>query len=249
MRNNNSFSISGKGYYIALILCAAAIGISGYLYHRNTTQAQEVSINDPASTTAPANVTRPDDTEVMATMPTTPSGASKPGGSAPAATTAPATTATTAPGKATTPTETTAPPPSALKTAAPVQGEELAGYSMDCLSYNETTRDWRVHNGVDIAAPEGTAVCAAADGTVYTTYEDETMGNTVVIRHVGGYTTRYSSLAPELAVKPGDKVTLGQPIGQVGCTALLETTLGNHVHFSVSCQEAPMDPAEFLQLG
>ena len=61
---------------------------------------------------------------------------------------------------------------------------------MDCLSYNETTRDWRVHNGVDIAAEEGTPVMAAADGQVYTVYEDETMGTTVVIRHEDGYTTK-----------------------------------------------------------
>lgn len=41
-RNGRSFN--GTGYYIALILCAAAIGISGYLYHRNTTKAQEVAL-------------------------------------------------------------------------------------------------------------------------------------------------------------------------------------------------------------
>ena len=120
---------------------------------------------------------------------------------------------------------------------------------MEVLSYNQTTRDWRVHNGVDIGAPEGTAVLAAADGTVYTAYEDDTMGTTVVIRHTGGYTTRYSSLDKNLAVKAGDRVTAGQTVGYVGSTALVESTLGSHVHFSVTCQDKPMDPAEFLALG
>ena len=87
---------------------------------------------------------------------------------------------------------------------------------------------------------------AAADGEVYTTYEDDAMGCTVVIRHEGGYTTKYASLSKELLVQPGDMVTMGQAIGTVGSTALVETVLGPHVHFSVTCQDAPMDPADFL---
>ncbi len=117
-----------------------------------------------------------------------------------------------------------------------------------CLSYNQTTRDWRTHNGVDIGADDGTEVLAAADGTVYTVYEDDTMGMTVVIRHQGEYTTKYCSLAQEVLVAPGDTVTMGQPIGYVGQTALLETAIGPHVHFSVSCKDEIMDPAEFLSL-
>ena len=117
---------------------------------------------------------------------------------------------------------------------------------MDSLSYNQTTRDWRVHNGIDIAAEAGTPVCAAADGTVYTVYEDETMGMTVVIRHDGGYTTQYASLAQEVSVAPGDTVALGQTIGCVGQTALMESAIGDHVHFSVSCNGEVVDPAQFL---
>ena len=41
---------------------------------------------------------------------------------------------------------------------------------------------------------------------------------------------------------------LGQAIGCVGDTALVESVLGHHVHFSVTCQDAPMDPADFLNL-
>jgi murein DD-endopeptidase MepM/ murein hydrolase activator NlpD len=139
--------------------------------------------------------------------------------------------------------------PKTLKTAAPVAGETVAGYAMDCLSYNETTRDWRVHNGVDIAAEAGTEVLAAADGTVYTTYTDDVMGTTVVIRHTGGYTTQYASLSEELKVSPGDQVVLGQAIGCVGETALIETNSGPHVHFTVLLEDEPVDPGEFLAMG
>ena len=133
-----------------------------------------------------------------------------------------------------------------LQTASPVAGETVAAYAMDQLGYNPTTRDWRVHNGMDIAAEAGTAVCAAAEGTVYSVFEDETMGTTVVIRHADGYVTCYASLG-ETAVKTGDKVTLGQKIGTVGNTALLENAIGEHVHFSVTHNDQPMDPAEFLK--
>ena len=122
----------------------------------------------------------------------------------------------------------------------------MAVYAMDQLSYNQTTRDWRVHNGIDIAAETGTNVCAAADGQIYTVYEDEAMGMTVVIRHSDGYATKYASLAETVAVKPGDAVTAGQVIGTVGTTALMESAIGEHVHFSVTCDGEVVDPNEFL---
>ena len=201
--------LGGKGYYIALILCAAAIGISGYVYYRNLNQSTDVL------------ATVGNDLSVAATQP-----------------------GTTDPGNTQEPTE-----KPTLKTAAPVAGETVAEFAVDCLSYNETTRDWRTHHGVDIAAEAGTTVCAAADGTVYSVYEDESLGTTVVITHDGGYTTKYASLAEEVSVEPGTTVTMGQAIGTVGNTALLENSLAPHVHFSVTCNGTSVDPQEFLSLG
>ena len=201
--------LGGKGYYIALILCAAAIGISGYVYYRNLNQSTDVL------------ATVGNDLSVAATQP-----------------------GATDPGNTQEPTETPT-----LKTAAPVAGETVAEFAVDCLGYNETTRDWRTHHGVDIAAEAGTAVCAAADGTVYSVYEDESLGTTVVITHDGGYTTKYASLAEEVSVKPGSTVTRGQAIGTVGNTALLENSLAPHVHFSVTCNGTSVDPQEFISLG
>ena len=220
-------SFNGKGYYIALILCAAAIGISGYLYYQNTVQ-QEANLMLQEE---------PQEQQMLATMGTEALEA--------IATQPPATQSTTPPTQsATQPTE-----KKVLKTAAPVDGQTMQSYAMDCLSYNETTRDWRVHNGVDIGAQEGTQVMAAAEGTVIAVYEDDTMGYTVEIRHEGGYTTRYASLAENLSVKEGDTVKLGQVIGCVGDTALVESVIGPHVHFSVTYQDAPMDPGDFLNLA
>ena len=206
--NNNSGRIfAGRGYYIALILCAAAIGITGYLYSRNLNETKEtmkVVGSEPSSEAA-----------TEASQPASEEPTEKP----------------------------------ALKTAAPVAGQTVAEFAADCLGYNETTRDWRTHAGLDIAAEEGAQVCAAAAGTVYSVYDDEELGMTVVITHDGGYTTQYASLAAEVSVIPGDAVALGQPIGTVGTTALLESALEPHVHFSVTCNGDPMDPAEFLLMG
>ncbi len=221
--NNHTGRFAGKGYYIALILCAVAIGISGYLYYHNAgsdltddPQLQNPTVNqdpeDPDNIQAVA--TEPSVTDPTVGDPNVPTPGKKP-----------------------------------LQTCAPLTGETIMEFAMDCLSYNPTTRDWRVHNGIDIAAEAGDAVCAAADGTVYTTYQDDTMGYTVVIRHEDGYVTVYSSLADNVCVSAGDPVIMGQTIGYVGNTALLETAVGDHLHFSVTYQDEHIDPADFFALG
>ena len=218
-KKKHTGSVSGKGYYIALLLCAVAIGISGFLYYRNAEDTDDLLQAD-----SPLPVeTVPQDQAAAATGPSsiTPT---QPAGSQPS------------------------PVKQPLKTVNPVEGQTVAVYAMDSLSYNQTTRDWRVHNGIDIAAEAGTKVCAAADGEVYTVYEDETMGMTVVIRHADGYTTKYASLGETVSVAPGDAVTAGQAIGTVGNTALMESAVGDHLHFSVTCDGELMDPAEFLNL-
>ena len=225
MSNNQNYGrgINGKGYYIALILSAVAIGITGILYYRNTQEVQQVSQAPEQQATVAVDLPQQDQVVVSVD---------------PVVVEEPAedVAATVAASEV-------------LKTAAPVSGETVAEYAMDCLSYNQTTRDWRVHNGVDIAAEAGTAVLAAADGVVYTAYTDDIMGTTVVIRHEGGYTTQYASLAEDLQISVGEQVTMGQPIGTVGETALVETAMGPHLHFSVLYNDASMDPAEFLSLG
>ena len=224
-KQNGSFA--GKGYYIALILCAAAIGITGYVYSRNADQPEQAAVQESWEDLSVGTLGT-EDVAVIATEPRTqPQPSTQP----------------------TQPQVTKPPQKKTLKTVSPVSGEEIFGYSMEALSYNQTTRDWRVHNGVDLAAEAGTPVVAAADGEVYTVCEDETMGHTVVIRHSDGYTTCYSSLSADIPVQVGDQVTMGSVIGYAADSAIVETTLGSHVHFSVTCYEQPMDPAKFLALG
>ena len=199
--------LGGKGYYIALILCAAAIGISGYVYYRNLNQSTDVL------------ATVGNDLSVAATQP-----------------------GTTDPGNTQEPTE-----KPTLKTAAPVAGETVAEFAVDCLGYNETTRDWRTHHGVDIAAEAGTTVLAASAGTVLAVRNDDMMGTTVVIDHGDGCQTTYANLQARPTVVAGDEVSAGQIIGAVGTTAAAESAHGPHLHFSVSKNGDAIDPNTYLK--
>ena len=128
----------------------------------------------------------------------------------------------------------------------PVSGGVLQIYAMDQLSFNTTTKDWRVHGGVDLAAELGEDVKAAKSGTVMAVYEDDFYGMTVVLQHEGGYTTSYCGLAAEPLAEAGQQVEAGQVIGQVGGTAMIESALDSHLHFEVCKNGEPMDPAAFL---
>ena len=129
---------------------------------------------------------------------------------------------------------------------SPLQGEVLAAFSVDELTYNETLADWRTHDGIDIAAAEGTTVLAASAGTVASVTDDALMGTTVVLSHSGGYETTYANLQAKPPVAEGDSVSAGQIIGAVGTTAAAEASQPPHLHFSVTKDGEPIDPSYFL---
>lgn len=232
MQNNQNNSqdrfrrlLREKGYYIVLALCVAAVGISGYVFL--TTAARQIRQTEQETLSVPTTVTEPED-EAVQQPPKQPQ--KQPTVREPEP---PAQTPVTA-------------APEEASPVWPVSGEVFRSHAMDRLLYHPTTQDWRVHNGVDLAAAAGTPVTAALAGTVTAVYEDPWYGTTVIIRHDGELTTHYSSLAAETAVSAGDTVEAGQVIGHVGDTALLESADGPHLHFEVSEAGAPVDPGEFL---
>jgi len=100
----------------------------------------------------------------------------------------------------------------------------------------------KAHLGVDYAAPTGTPIWAAAGGRVTEVGKKSGSGNTVVIRHPNGLSTRYyhlSRFAPGL--KAGQQVKQKQVIGFVGATGL---ATGPHLHFSVTKGGAFVDPTK-----
>jgi murein DD-endopeptidase MepM/ murein hydrolase activator NlpD len=105
------------------------------------------------------------------------------------------------------------------------------------------TRQGERHDGIDIAAPEGTAITAAAAGTVLFAGEQSGYGSIVILEHEGGLVTLYAH-ASELLVRDGARVRRGQPIARVGQTG---KTTGPHLHFEVRDGTRPRNPLLFLR--
>jgi murein DD-endopeptidase MepM/ murein hydrolase activator NlpD len=104
------------------------------------------------------------------------------------------------------------------------------------------TGDPSFHSGIDIGAPEGTAVHAARDGIVAEVGTSPILGNYVVISHTGGWQTVYGHLS-SVAVAAGAKVALGALVGGVGSTG---KATGPHLHFEVRRKGGAVDPFPLL---
>lgn len=99
------------------------------------------------------------------------------------------------------------------------------------------------HNGVDFAAPKGTAIYAAYDGRVVAAAYSSTMGKYVMIDHGDGLYTIYMH-ASALYVEGGDIVIRGETIAAVGSTG---RSTGNHLHFSVRKNGTYQSPWNYLK--
>ena len=143
----------------------------------------------------------------------------------------------------------------AEKAAAGKQDNPYTGgvFTWPCPSSTRVTSDYgtRVspmggassnHKGIDIGASGGAAIVAAADGTVTTAAYSSAAGNYVMIDHGGGLYTVYMH-ASALLVSPGQTVSAGQTIAQVGSTGI---STGNHLHFGVSLNGSYVSPWSYL---
>ena len=225
-----------KGYYIVLLLCILAVGISGYIFVSGAV-SEKKSLNEQTLSVATS-------AEIPENDSSAPSGGSSQPGST-AQTQKPASGAADSSDAV----DASAQEPAAETLSVrvwPVSGERIAPYSMQELSFNQTTQDWRTHDGIDLAALAGEPVRAACTGTVTAVYDDEYFGTTVVLSHPEGYETIYSNLAAMPAVSAGMRVTAGDTIGSVGESALLESASTAHLHFAVRQNGQSVDPTRFV---
>ena len=136
-----------------------------------------------------------------------------------------------------------APPPALIAFREPAPGYPvISPFGLRQLPWEESGR---LHAGVDIAAPAGFPVLAAADGVVTRMATDPGYGRFVEIRHAAGLTSRYGHLARYLPqIRPGVAVKAGEPIGQMGSTG---TSTGSHLHFEIRDPKGrPLNPELFL---
>lgn len=98
------------------------------------------------------------------------------------------------------------------------------------------------HKGIDIGAPYGASIVAAADGVVAFAGYSDSCGNYVMIDHGGGIYTVYMH-ASQLCVSSNEKVSAGQQIAKVGSTGI---STGNHLHFGVSENGTYVSPWNYL---
>lgn len=103
--------------------------------------------------------------------------------------------------------------------------------------------DVRMHTGLDLAAPIGTPVSAAAAGRVVAAGSRGGYGLTVDVEHGDGLLTRYAHL-DRIEVARGDRLAAGQRLGTVGMTG---TVTGPHLHLEVREHGQAVDPADWLQ--
>lgn len=104
------------------------------------------------------------------------------------------------------------------------------------------TGEFKFHAGVDIGAPGGAPILAAAGGTVTISTYSSSYGNYVEIDHGNGLRTRYAHMSLRLA-SAGETVTQGQEIGLVGATG---DATGNHLHFEVRVNGITYDPMQYF---
>jgi murein DD-endopeptidase MepM/ murein hydrolase activator NlpD len=104
-------------------------------------------------------------------------------------------------------------------------------------------RGGRPHEGIDLPAPNGTPVLAAADGlVVYAGDAIRGYGNLIVLQHAADLMTVYAHNSV-LLVAPGDQVKAGQRVALVGQSG---HATGPHLHFEVRQGQIPRDPLPFL---
>jgi murein DD-endopeptidase MepM/ murein hydrolase activator NlpD len=115
----------------------------------------------------------------------------------------------------------------------PVNGPVVSGFGM---------RWGRLHAGIDIAVPSGTAIRAADSGTVVLMGWVGGYGNYTCIQHNSSLSTCYAHQS-SFATSNGASVSQGQVIGYVGCTG---HCFGDHLHFETRINGSPVDPMGYL---
>ncbi len=130
----------------------------------------------------------------------------------------------------------------------PTAGTVSKEFEIDVPVYSMTMNDYRAHTGVDISAPLGSEVVAASSGTVCKVWDDPLMGKCVTVHHGDDIYTTYMNLANELdsAAAVGNEISMGQTIGAIGESAIIEISEEPHLHLEMKVDGLYVDPLEYM---
>ena len=135
--------------------------------------------------------------------------------------------------------------------ALPVDGIPGKAFETDIPVYSITMNDYRAHTGVDISASVGTKVLASSSGHIARIWSDPMMGRSVTIDHGDGIYTTYQNLSEDIAegIEVGGTVEMGQVIGFVGDSALVEIAEEPHVHLEMKINGDYVDPLDYIPVS
>jgi len=111
--------------------------------------------------------------------------------------------------------------------------------------YSPTYDDFRHHEGIDLAVPDGTPVKAALDGTVQNVSYSDYEGYRVVVDHGAGWQTVYSHM-DSVDVEKGVPVNRGTLIGRIGLPGRSEAQVGRHLHLELLHNTTAKNPMDYL---
>ncbi len=131
-------------------------------------------------------------------------------------------------------------PPSSATWITPTEGRLTSPFGM---RLHPVLKYYRMHNGIDLAAPQGTPIYATRAGKVTkTAYQAGGAGNYVSINHLDGFSSIYMHMT-NYVVTQGQNVSAGQLIGYVGSTGI---STGPHLHFGVSYAGTYVNPLAYI---
>lgn len=226
MKNEDSLKsksvLSGKGFYIALVLSLVAIGGAAWLGISSAVKGLENNAEDdilpPKVITGdeweekPAETKKDDIPKETDTKPDPTEEANEP----------------------------VSPEPQGF--IMPIQGDVLNPYSGDKVVKSKTLNEWVMHTGIDIKSEVGAPVKTISGGKVIEVKNDDRWGTLIVIEHPNGITSHYMNLKSATNVKQNQNVKLGDVIGSVGETCAIEKAEEPHLHFGVKQNGEWIDP-------
>ena len=239
-RSKWSAFLSGKGFYVAICLCAVMVSAAAYFMvdaTRNGISAEneaKLSLGTDEENRDPPNspveqiqkdVPKEDDAQKPVEEPAELPEGDKSGD------------------------VTTAAPEQSFSNTffMPLQGEILCEYSGGKPVKSKTMNDWRTHDGVDIQAEIATPVKSASDGIVTAIEQDPMWGVVITVDHGNGYQSFYMGLNVNVNVKKDQRVEIGTVLGSVGQTAEVEISEPPHLHFAMKKDGEWIDPIEIMQ--